>query len=113
MLISIRLPQPETTISKSCLTRTRSTTRKLNLAKAQQDLLGRVHDLEMLIDRARAVQAGLTPRDRRGTAELKRLIRVLEDECREGHAAYMRARPGLIRMCEQIIAGAGDTRTAA
>jgi hypothetical protein len=39
-------------------------------------------------------------------AELKSLIRVLEDECREGHAAYMRGRPALLKMCDAIIATA-------
>jgi CHAD domain-containing protein len=82
----------------------------VNRTKAQQDLLGRMHDLEMLIDRARGVQGTLTPRDRRGMAELKTLIRVLEDECREGHAAYMHARPALLKMCEQIIAADKQSR---
>ncbi len=58
--------------------------------KTEQDLLGRIHDLEILIDRARGVQSKLSPRDRIGMAELNKLIRVLEDECREGHAVYMR-----------------------
>ena len=87
------------------LTGSRSTA-FLNRAKAQQDLLGRMHDLEILIDRARGVQGTLAPRDRRGMAELKTLIRALEDECREGHAAYMRARPALLKMCDQVIATA-------
>ena len=92
------------------LTRSRSTA-YLNRAKVQQDLLGRMHDLEILIDRARRAQGALAPRDRRGMAELKTLIRVLEDECRAGHAAYMQARPALLRMCDQIIANAGATKT--
>ena len=94
------------------LTKARSMT-SLNRLKAQQDLLGRMHDLEILIDRARAVQGTLTPRDRRGMAELRTLIRVLEDECRAGHAAYMHARPALLKMCEQIIATAGESRSSA
>ena len=85
------------------LTKSRSTT-YLNKLKAQQDLLGRMHDFEILIDRARAVQGTLTPRDRRGMAELRTLIRVLEQECRAGHAAYMRTRPALLKMCDTIIA---------
>jgi CHAD domain-containing protein len=85
------------------LTKSRSTAH-LNRLKAQQDLLGRMHDLEMLIDRARAAQASLTPRDRRGMAELKKLIRALEHECREGHAAYMHARPALLKMCDTLVA---------
>ncbi|HEX8030913.1 MAG TPA: CHAD domain-containing protein [Vicinamibacterales bacterium] len=81
--------------------------------KTQQDLLGRVHDLEILIDRARQAQARISPRDRRGMAELTSLIRVLEDECREGHASYMRARPALIKLCDAIIATDHSTSTTA
>jgi CHAD domain-containing protein len=94
------------------LTRSRSAAH-LNRAKAQQDLLGRMHDFEILIDRARGVQGTLAPRDRRGMAELKSLIRVLEEECREGHATYMHARPALLKMCEQIIANAGSSSAKA
>ena len=94
------------------LTKSRSTA-QLNRLKVQQDLLGRMHDLEILIDRARRVQTTLTPRDRRGMAELKQLIRVLEQECREGHAAYMRARPALLKMCDAIVAAGQSNTTAA
>ena len=94
------------------LTGSRSTT-NLNKLKVQQDLLGRMHDLEMLIDRARIAQAALAPRDRRGMAELKTLVRVLEEECRAGHAAYMHTRPALLKMCDHIIAGAGESRSVA
>jgi hypothetical protein len=85
----------------------------LSRLKAQQDLLGRMHDLEILIDRARQAQGLLSPRDRRGMSELTRLIRVLEDECREGHAAYMHARPALIKLCDSIIATDHTSSTAA
>lgn len=94
------------------LARSRSTA-QLNRLKAQQDLLGRMHDLEILIDWARAAQASMSPRDRRGMAELKTLIRAVEDECREGHAAYMRARPALLKMCDAIIAAFGQSTTTA
>lgn len=87
------------------LSRSRSTA-GLTRLKTEQDLLGRIHDLEILIDRARRVQGRLSPRDRIGMAELKKLIRVLEDECREGHARYMRSRPSLVKLCDGIIAGA-------
>jgi len=94
------------------LTKSRSTA-QLTRLKVQQDLLGRMHDLEILIDRARGVQTTLTPRDRRGMAELKKLIRVLEDECRAGHAAYMRARPALLKTCDAIIASHGQPKSTA
>lgn len=85
----------------------------LSRLKAQQDLLGRMHDLEMLIDRVRAVQAGLPGGNRRGMAELSALIRVLEDECRDGHAAYMHARPALLKLCEAVIDAAEQFRSPA
>ena len=94
------------------LTKSRSAT-QINRLKHQQDLLGRMHDLEILIDRAREVQSNLTPRDRRGMAELKSLVRVLEAECREGHATYVRERPALLKLCDIVSQSAGGSRTAA
>ena len=72
-----------------------------------------MHDLEILIDRTREVQSALPGRDRRGMAELDSLIRVLEDECREGHAAYMHARPALLRLCEAVIEANGQSQSDA
>lgn len=89
------------------------TTAGLTRLKAQQDLLGRMHDLEILIDRTRGVQEKLPAGDRRGMAELDALVRALEDECREGHAAYMRARPAMLKLCDGIIATTADGRPTA
>lgn len=94
------------------LAQSRSTAH-LNRLRTQQDLLGRMHDLEILIDRARAVQGRLSPRDRRGMAELNTLIRVLEQECREGHAAYMRGRPALLKLCDVVAGTANQSRPSA
>lgn len=85
----------------------------LTRLKNEQDLLGRVHDLEILIDRARGVQSKLSPRDRIGMAELNKLIRVLEDECREGHAHYMHSRPSLVKLCDGITADANPNSSVA
>ena len=94
------------------LMRSRSTA-GLNRLKIEQDLLGRMHDLEILIEHAREAQGTLNPRDRRGMSELNKLIRVLEDECREGHAAYMRGRPALLKLCDSIIAADHSKPSAA
>jgi CHAD domain-containing protein len=94
------------------LAKSRSTA-GLNRLKTEQDLLGRMHDLEILIDKARAAQSKLNPRDRRGMSELNRLIRVLEDECREGHAAYMHGREALVKLCDSVIAADHSKPTAA
>ena len=90
----------------------RSTSR-LNRLKAQQDLLGRIHDIEVLIDRTRGVQAALASSSRRGTAELDNLVRVLEDECRQRHADYMHARPAMLRLCESVIEASAARPNAA
>ena len=63
------------------LKRSRGTARITQL-KRLQDLLGRMHDFEILIDRTRQVQAELAGSDRKLTTELDTLIATLEDECR-------------------------------
>jgi CHAD domain-containing protein len=93
------------------LTHSRSTAR-LNRLKHQQDLLGRVHDLEVLIERTREVQATLPATNRRAMAELNKLIRALEAECREGHAAYMQGREALIKLCDEVIGESDQSRAA-
>jgi len=72
-----------------------------------------MHDLEMLIDRTRGVQEALASSDRRGTAELDSLIRLLEDECRQGHATYMHARASTLRLCEGVIEDSAPKRPVA
>ena len=93
------------------LSQSRSTAR-LNRLKHQQDLLGRVHDFEVLIERTREVQACLPGENRRAMGELDRLIRALEAECRKGHAQYMQAREQLVKLCDEVIAEGGETRAA-
>ena len=93
------------------LTQSRASAR-MNRLKHHQDLLGRVHDLEVLIERTREVQASLPAKNRRAMAELNRLIRALEAECREGHAVYMHGRDQLIKLCDDVIADASDSRAA-
>lgn len=93
------------------LTRSRSTAR-VNRLRNQQDLLGRIHDLEVLIERAREVQATLPGRNRRAMAEVDKLIRAVEAECREGHAAYMHGRDALIKLCDSVIESPSDEKAA-
>ena len=90
------------------------------LASLDKALLGRSHrskpgkqKLAEVIDRTRAVQLGLPARSRRAMAELDSLIRVLEDECRECHAAYMHGRPALLKLCDAVIDAAGQSRSSA
>jgi CHAD domain-containing protein len=81
------------------LRRSKATARVTQL-KRLQDLLGRMHDFEVLIDRTRQVQAEHAGRDRNLTLELDTLVRTLEGECRRDHATYMRRRPSVLKLCE-------------
>jgi CHAD domain-containing protein len=93
------------------LKRSRSTARITQLKRAQ-DLLGLMHDYEILIDRTRQLQADVAGSDRRLSSELDALIRTLEDECRQLHGTYMRRRPSLVRLCG-LLQAAGDNRPTA
>lgn len=81
----------------------RSTARIRSL-KRVQDLLGRMHDLEVLIVRTRAVQGAPGAPTLRLSGELDRLVRRFETECRQLHAQYMALRPALLAICEHAAA---------
>jgi CHAD domain-containing protein len=83
------------------LKRSRATARITQL-KRVQDLLGVMHDCEILIDRTRQLQADVAGSDRRLSAELDALVRTLEDECRQLHATYMRRRDSIARLCQAL-----------
>jgi CHAD domain-containing protein len=93
------------------LKRSRATARITQL-KRVQDLLGLMHDYEILIDRTRQLQADAAGSDRRLSSELDALIRTLEDECRQLHGTYMRRRDSIVRLC-QLLQGHEDPRPTA
>jgi CHAD domain-containing protein len=66
------------------------------LLRRAQDLLGRMHDLQVLVDQVRQVQGSMSPPDLTAWHELDELVGALEDECRRLHARYMHLRPALI-----------------
>lgn len=94
------------------LSGSRATARILAL-KRVQDLLGRMHDFEVLIARTRAAQASAAAPNLRLSADLDRLVRRLETECRQLHGRYMAVRPSLIRICDQALAAARPRDRAA
>jgi CHAD domain-containing protein len=85
------------------LSGSRAMARILTLKKAQ-DLLGRMHDLEVLIARTRAVQGSPNAPSLRLSADLDRLVRRLETECRQLHGHYIALRPALLAICDHAIA---------
>jgi CHAD domain-containing protein len=72
------------------------------LLKREQELLGRLHDLQMVIDRVRRVQGSLTPPDLVVWRDLDAVIRGLETSCRRLHASYMHDRPALLQLCDRL-----------
>jgi CHAD domain-containing protein len=83
------------------LKRSRVTARITQL-KRVQDLLGQMHDYEILIDRTRQLQAEVAGSDRRLSGELDVLVRTLEEECRQLHGTYMGRRASIARLCERL-----------
>jgi CHAD domain-containing protein len=73
----------------------------LRLLKRNQDLLGRWHDRQVLIERARHVQASLTPPSASGVRRLDRLVTMLENDCRRLHARYIRESGAIAGVCDR------------
>jgi CHAD domain-containing protein len=70
--------------------------------KAAQELLGRLHDLEVLIEWGRDLQASSSPPDLAASHALGLLARSVEDRCRQLHARYMSDRPSLIAIANRL-----------
>jgi CHAD domain-containing protein len=79
-------------------------TPELRTLKRAQELLGRLHDLHVLLDRVRQVQASLKPPNVAVWGELGRLTASIEDTCRRLHARYMRERAALETISDQLAA---------
>jgi CHAD domain-containing protein len=88
--------------------RRKQTTAGVVALEAAQDLLGRLHDLEMLLARGREAQASLSLPDLATWRHLDSLVHVVEDDCRQLHARYMRDRAGLMAVAIRMGAGARE-----
>jgi CHAD domain-containing protein len=73
----------------------------LRLLGRAQDLLGRMHDIQILLDRVRQMQASPTPPSLPLWRDLDALVVSLEDDCRRLHARFMRARDGIAALAGQ------------
>ena len=83
------------------------TTPELTQLRRAQEVLGRLHDLQVLIDRTRETQASLTPPDLAAWRELDRLVVSLDEDCRRLHGRYMHDSPSLEAICVRL----GASRT--
>jgi CHAD domain-containing protein len=77
---------------------------RLRTLKAVQALLGRLHDVQVLIDHVRRVQASLDPPNLGMGHELDAFVVALEDRCRRLHARYVRERTTLLTICGKLAA---------
>jgi CHAD domain-containing protein len=75
-----------------------STGRAVARLKQAQDLLGRLHDLDVVSAFARGAGVQATAEDR---AALERLVARLQDECRRLHAQYLERRAALVAVADQ------------
>jgi len=75
----------------------------LRTLRNMQNLLGRMHDLEVLIARTRSIQSSPGASTLKMSADLDRLVRRLETECRQLHGHYMAARAKLIAVCDRLL----------
>ena len=85
---------------------------RIRTLKGAQDLLGRMHDLEVLIARIRALQGSDQAPNLKLSADLDRLVRRLETECRQLHVRYMVFKQKLLDVCDHVTAVATDERGA-
>jgi CHAD domain-containing protein len=80
-------------------------TARIRQLKTLQDLLGRMHDLHVLAELTRAVQAEVAGNDRRLTEDLEVLINVIEEDARTEHGKYMRKRQAILKLIENPTLG--------
>jgi CHAD domain-containing protein len=73
-------------------------TARIRTLKAAQDLLGHMHDHEVLIARVRGIQSS-TP-NLRLSGDLDTLVRRLEAEARQAHGRYMALRKKLLAIAD-------------
>jgi len=83
----------------------------IRLLKRGQDILGRLRDRQVLIDRVRRVQASLVPPDMSAWRELDALLLSLEHSCRRIHARYLQNQGRLLALCDRL--GARGSASAA
>ena len=77
-------------------------TDELRLLKRMQEMLGRLHDLQVLVDHIRRVQASLAPPDVKTWRELDTVLASLEQSCRRLHARYVGERQTLLDVCDRL-----------
>jgi CHAD domain-containing protein len=70
--------------------------------KRAQDILGRLHDVQVLIDRIRQIQPVVTLPDLSTWRKMDGLIAALENDCRRLHARFLHRQGQVRAICERV-----------
>jgi CHAD domain-containing protein len=84
---------------------------ELGLLRRTQNILGRLHDLQVLIDRIRREQASLVPPDINVWRQLDGLVDALENDCRRLHGRFMQVVTSLVALSAALSGRAEDGRS--
>jgi len=79
-----------------------SPTTELRTLKRGQEILGRLHDVQILIDRVRRIQASVDPPDLTLWRNIDVLTTALENDCRRLHARFMRQQSAVRAVCDRV-----------
>lgn len=100
--VRIALKKLRFALELSAEVRGQRATREISALRNAQGLLGRLHDLQVLTDHVRDMQASRVDSDPAGWRDLASLVRVLERDCRALHARYVRASPKLLTIADSV-----------
>ncbi len=78
----------------------------LRTLERAQELLGRLHDMQTLVDRVRRMRGSMDSPDLKAWRELDALGVSLERRCRRLHAGYVRDRAALLTLCDRLAGAA-------
>ncbi len=79
----------------------------LKTLKRAQDVLGRLHDVQVLIDRIRQLQPSLAPPDVILWRKIDVLTASLENDCRRLHAKFLHQQSGIRALSERVARAGG------
>lgn len=87
-----------------------ATAASLRQLRAVQEVLGRAHDLHVLGEHLRRVDARLVTRSRPAAADLRRVASDIDEVCRDLHAAFLTRRSALGALATTLIAPVSPAR---
>jgi CHAD domain-containing protein len=74
----------------------------LRALKRMQEVLGRLHDFQVLVDFVREMQGALAPPNLTTWRGFDTLVTSLEQSCRRLHARYIGERQALLEICDRL-----------